>query len=132
SRYIPKVPETFVRRTRANDGACRRDRGERKRGAWSVDDDRNGKDIEVGGRGSRQVRVGLPVLRRKCRTVFSRRGCRDACKEELHPLSTARSRARGHALEFSVLASLPVRRSGIDGGKHRVAETRVECAAMRT
>ena len=50
--------------------------------------------------------------------------------EVVRRVRAARRRARRHAVEFSVLAGVPVRRAGADGRKRRRAETRVECAAV--
>ena len=52
-------------------------------------------------------------------------------KRELCPLPAARPGARGDAVEFSVLAGVPLRRAGADGGQRRSAEARVERAAVR-
>ena len=50
---------------------------------------------------------------------------------ELRPLPAARRGARRHALELPVLAGLPLRRAGADGGQRRPAEARLERAAVR-
>ena len=43
----------------------------------------------------------------------------------------ARARARRHAVELPVLAGLPLRRAGADGGQRRSPEARLERAAVR-
>ena len=40
-------------------------------------------------------------------------------------------RSRHHAMEFSFLAGVPLRRAGLDGGQCRLAQTRRQCSAMR-
>ena len=52
-------------------------------------------------------------------------------RAQLHPVPAHRAGAGGDALEFSVLAGVPVRRSGADGGQRGAAETCVQRAAVR-
>ena len=48
--------------------------------------------------------------------------------EGVRHLQPARRRARGHALELSVLAGLPLRRTGADGGQRRRSQARQQRA----
>ena len=50
---------------------------------------------------------------------------------ELRPLPAARAGPRGHAVELSVLAGVPLRRARADGRQRRAAQARVERAAVR-
>ena len=52
-------------------------------------------------------------------------------QRELRALRPARAGAGGDAVELSVLAGLPLRRAGADGGQRRPAQARVERAAVR-
>ena len=52
-------------------------------------------------------------------------------KTQLHPLSAARTGAGGDAVEFSLLAGVPLRRAGADGGQRRAAQACLQRAAVR-
>jgi acyl-CoA reductase-like NAD-dependent aldehyde dehydrogenase len=56
---------------------------------------------------------------------------RDRRQRKLRQLSAARRRAGHHAVEFPLLAGIPLRRAGPDGRQRRAAETRLERPAMR-
>jgi len=58
---------------------------------------------------SGQVRVGLPVLCRKRRTLSGGRSGGNGSKAKLHPLPATRASPGGNAVEFSVLASAAIR-----------------------
>ena len=78
------------------------------------------------------MRHRLPLLRGTCRTPARRRTGSRCRRSLLHPLRTARARARHHALEFSLLAGGPFCRACVDGGKCRPAQARSQRAAVRS
>ena len=86
--------------------------------------------VQARGRG-RQVRRDLRLLRRACRALPRRRAARDGRDEELRALRPARHRPRRDAVELSLLAGLPLRRSGADGRQCRPAQARLERPAVR-
>ena len=90
-----------------------------------------GKPIGAGDRRGREVRLGLPLLRRERRALPGRRARRDRREPELRPLRPARPGARRHALELPVLAGLPLRGAGAHGGQRRPPEARLERSRLR-
>ena len=60
-----------------------------------------------------------------------RRAGRHRRRRGVRHLQSARRRARGHAVEFPVLAGVPLRRAGADGRQRRAAEARQQRARLR-
>ena len=77
------------------------------------------------------MRHRLPLLRGARRAPAGRRSGGHSAARELHPLSAHRPGARRHALEFSLLAGLPLPRAGADGGQRGPAQARLQRAAVR-
>ena len=128
---VPDLPPDPARRARRLAAASRGDPRSRARRVGPPDDHRDGQAGQSRRRGSGQVRVGLPVLRRAGPAYARRQTGAEHGDEELRPLSAARSHPRGDALELPVLAGLPPGGPGADGWQRRAAQARVECAAVR-
>src|SRR6266704_2527509 len=77
------------------------------------------------------MRLGLPLLRGKCRKISCGRNRGNNGEPQLHPLSAAWSGAGGDAMEFSLLASTAIRRAGVDGRERRTSEARIDRSAER-
>ena len=92
-----------------------------------------GKLAKAGREEAVEVRAGAAASTPSTRARDARRRARrdERGDRELRPLPAARRRPRGHAVELSVLAGLPLRRAGADGRQRRAAQARVERAAVR-
>ena len=121
------------RRARAQSCAARRDARAAEGGVRAADDARDGQDrsrraIEEAG----EMRDRLPLLRRSRRAISRRRaGRRRSGESELRRVPADRRRARGDAVEFSVLAGHPFRGAGALRRQRRAAQARVERSAVR-
>ena len=103
----------------------------RGRGTGPPRDAGDGQDARVRDRRGRQVREGLPVVRRAHRGHPRRPAASGRRREGVHPARAARSGPRDHAVELPVLAGVPVRRARADDRQRRAAQARVERPAVR-
>ena len=92
---------------------------------------RDGQAPEAGRGGGGEVRLGVRLLRRARGGVRRARAARDRCFTQPHSLRAHRARARDHALEFPVLAGVPVRRARAHGGERRHPQARAQRHALR-
>ncbi len=77
------------------------------------------------------MRLGLRLLRRERRGLPRPRAGRDRRARELRALRPDRRGAGGDAVELPLLAGLPLRRAGADGGQRRPAQARLQRARLR-
>ena len=85
-----------------------------------------GKPLAAGPRGGREVRLGLPVLRRRGRAASWRaRTSQTDASQSFVRLRAAGRRARGHALELPLLAGLPLRGARAHGRQRGPAQARL-------
>ena len=77
------------------------------------------------------MRVPLRLVRRSCRGLSGRRAGRHRRRRGVRHLQPARRRAGGHAVEFPLLAGVPLRRAGADGRQRRAPEARQQRARLR-
>ena len=131
SRLLSHVSPDFICRSRPMAGRGGPNPGSRTGQAGTDHDPRDGENDPQRARRGRQMRACLPLLRGARRTIPRRRARRCRAGKKPDPIPADRAGARRHALEFSVLAGLPVRGSGPDGGERGAAETRVERSAVR-
>ena len=96
-----------------------------------ADDARDGQDHRLGGGRSREVRLGLSLLRRERRALPRRRTGAHGCQPKLRPLRPPRPGPRRHALELSVLAGFPFCGPGAGGGERGAAQARLERSRLR-
>ena len=75
-----------------------------------------------------EVRLGLPLLRGQAAGLLADEVIETNATLSARPLPATGAGAGGHALELPLLAGLPLRRPGADGGQRRPAQTRLERA----
>jgi hypothetical protein len=121
----------IVFRARALDLAGSRHSGSRSGATWPPYDRRDGETTSRSRRRSSEVGKRLPVLCAACRAVSPGGGTSDGGSPELHPLRAGRPGACNHALEFSLLAGLPVCGARDHGGECGSAEARAERTKVR-
>ena len=85
----------------------------------------------AGRRGSREMRLGVRLLRRQRGSAPGAGGHQDGSRQILCRVRAARRRAGDHAVEFSAVAGLSVRRSRAHGRQRRRAEARLQRAGLR-
>ena len=125
-------PPHLLRRARAVDGARRRAAGRGEGRARAADDAGDGQ--AAGGRASPRPRSAPGPAATTPSTPSA--SCADEpvdtdAERELRALPAARAGAGGHAVELPVLAGVPLRRAGADGGQRRAAQARLQRAAVR-
>ena len=73
----------------------------------------------------------MRLLRGERRGLPGRRGDRHRCRAQLRMLPAPGHGACHHALEFSLLAGIPLRRAGPGGGQYGAAQARLQRAPVR-
>ncbi len=116
-----------ARHRRTPGGRCRQGRGDDHR--------RDGQAHRTVARRGAQVRQEHPLLRRQCRILPRRRGTGRPVVGggvgRRHRVAAAGRGAGRDAVELPAVAGDPVRRARTDGRQHRVAQARIERAAVR-
>ena len=92
---------------------------------------RNGQADCRGGSGDRKVRMELRLLCGKCSPIPAGRPARFQCEPELRSVHAAGNGPCCDALEFPILAGVPVRRPGADGRKHGHTQARIKRPGVR-
>src|SRR5439155_516510 len=131
ARGLPRMASRPVRHARAEDARGGPRVARARRGARSHDHAREGQADRPGGGRDRQVGAGVRVLRRPCRGHAGAAAARNGRRAQLRPLRSTRARARRHAVELPLLAGLPLRGAGADGGQRGDPQARLERAAHR-
>ena len=125
------VPAHQFRRAGNDDEAGGGHPGGPKGRAGPVDDAGDGENPALRrGRGC-EMRLGLPVLCGACREFSGRSSRRNPRAAQFYPLPADGDNSGDHAVEFSVLAGVPLRGAGADGGECGSSKARAERSAVR-
>ena len=92
---------------------------------------RDGETVAAGRGGGGEMRVGVRLLRGAEHRVSGSPRARHRGVPQLRALRSARPDPRDHAVEFPLLASLPLRGAGPHRGQRRDPEARAQRAALR-
>ena len=129
---VRRLAPDAVRGARAEDAGGGRPAGGAAGGARPADGGGDGQAARAGPGRGRQVRLGVPRTTPTTARGFladARRG--DGRVEQLRALRAARAGAGGDAVELPVLAGLPLRGAGADGGQRGAAEARRQRDRLR-